>query len=187
MKKKVLSLCMAAALVLGSGTAAMAADTLESNGDTAIYEVKGKYEKMAEPAKVYKVDVQWGSMEFTYKDGDTHRTWDPKTHEYADTINVGQWTNKPDANKVTITNSSNAAVTASIKVKMGTDSAGITAKPAAESLNLGDASIGADTTTPGTAIKASTTISLEGELTNKKADKQVIGNVVVTIFDSVQP
>ena len=167
---------MAAALVLGSGTAAMAANTLESNGGTAIHEVKGKYEKMAKPAKVYKVDVQWGSMEFTYKDGDTHRTWDPKTHKYADTINAGQWTNKPDANKVTITNSSNAAVTASIKVK-----------PAAESLNLGDASIGADTITPGTAIKASTTISLEGELTNKKADKQVIGNVVVTIFDSVQP
>ena len=52
MKKKVLSLCMAAALVLGSGTAAMAADTLESNGDTAIHEVKGKYEQMAEPKYV---------------------------------------------------------------------------------------------------------------------------------------
>lgn len=186
MKKKVLSLCMAAALVLGSGTAAMA-ETLTSEGASTSKNVTGKYEKMAKPAKVYKVDVQWGSMEFTYKDGDTHRTWDPKTHEYRDTINAGQWTNKPDANKVTITNSSNAAVTASIKVEMGIDSAGITAKPAAESLNLGDASIGADTATPGTAIKASTTISLEGELTNKKADKQVIGNVVVTIFDSVQP
>ena len=42
MKKKVLSLCMAAALVLGSGTAAMA-DTLTSKGDSIRKNETGKY------------------------------------------------------------------------------------------------------------------------------------------------
>ena len=65
MKKKVLSLCMAAALVLGSGTAAMAAVTLESNGAYTSKDVTGKYEPMAEAETSYKVELQWGSMAFT--------------------------------------------------------------------------------------------------------------------------
>lgn len=57
MKKKVLSLCMAAALVLGSGTAAMAAVTLESNGAYTSKDVTGKYEPMAEAETSYKVEL----------------------------------------------------------------------------------------------------------------------------------
>ena len=88
MKKKVLSLCMAAALVLGSGTAAMAADTLESNGASTSKDVTGKYEPMAEAETSYKVELQWGSMAFTYHAPDTVKKWDPKAHEYVEEVPI---------------------------------------------------------------------------------------------------
>ena len=185
MKKKVLSLCMAAALVLGSGTAAMAADTLGA-GEAATREVKGTYNPAEDAGKVYKVDVTWGSMEFTYKEGDTHKVWNPKEHAYEEQKDEGTWSNQENANKVTITNSSNTAVTASITVQMRADSTGLTATPADTSLKLEDASIGADTTTPGKATTAFTTISLAGDLADRDADSKVIGSVVVTISDTVQ-
>lgn len=184
MKKKVLSLCMAAALVLGSGTAAMA-ETLTA-GATSEHAVKGTYNPAENTGKVYKVDVTWGSMEFTYKEGDTHKVWNPKEHAYEEQKDEGTWSNQENANKVTITNSSNTAVTASITVQMRADSTGLTATPADTSLKLEDASIGADTTTPGKATTAFTTISLAGDLADRKADSKVIGSVVVTISDTVQ-
>lgn len=165
MKKKVLSLCMAAALVLGSGTAAMA-ETLTA-GATSEHAVKGTYNPAENTGKVYKVDVTWGSMEFTYKEGDTHKVWNPKEHAYEEQKDEGTWSNQENANKVTITNSSNTAVTASITVQMRADSTGLTA-------------------TPGKATTAFTTISLAGDLADRDADSKVIGSVVVTISDTVQ-
>ena len=118
--------------------------------------------------------------------GNTHKVWNPKEHAYEEQKDEGTWSNQENANKVTITNSSNTAVTASITVQMRADSTGLTATPADTSLKLEDASIGADTTTPGKATTAFTTISLAGDLADRDADSKVIGSVVVTISDTVQ-
>ena len=185
MKTKVLSLCMAAALVLGSGTAAMAADTLGA-GEAATREVKGTYNPAEDAGKVYKVDVTWGSMEFTYKAGDTHKVWNPKEHAYEERKDDGTWSSLEDANKVSITNFSNAAITAAITVEMDADSTGLTATPADTSLKLGDASTGASTTTPGKETTAFTTISLAGDLTDTEANSKVVGSVIVTFSDAEQ-
>ena len=184
MKKKVLSLCMAAALVLGSGTAAMA-ETLTA-GATSEHAVKGTYNPAENTGKVYKVDVTWGSMEFTYKAGDTHKVWNPKEHAYEERKDDGTWSSLEDANKVSITNFSNAAITAAITVEMDADSTGLTATPADTSLKLGDASTGASTTTPGKETTAFTTISLAGDLTDTEANSKVVGSVIVTFSDAEQ-
>lgn len=184
MKKKVLSLCMAAALVLGSGTAAMAADTLESNGASTSKDVTGKYEPMAEAETSYKVELQWGSMAFTYHAPDTVKKWDPKAHEYVEEKGPnGEWRYEDGANKITITNSSNKAITATINAVMTEN--GITATVKNPKIDLEDASIGATTEVAGTASTRSSDISLEGELTNKNANKAIIGTVTISFEDTV--
>lgn len=187
MKKKVFGLCMAAILTAsGSSVLTVNAETLAGSGATASHVVKGTYTALPEAATVYKVDVSWGSMEFTYEDGNTVKIWDPKTHTYTDTVEAGIWTNEKDANKITVTNYSNKAVTASIVTQMNQGS-GITASLGKEQLDLADASIGATTEIKGTASTDSTDVSLSGELTNKSANKATIGNITVTFADTVQP
>lgn len=184
MKKKVLSLCMAAALVLGSGTAAMAADTVDQKDGSVSHEVKGTYEKMADPAAVYRVDVAWGSMEFTYHAPDTVKKWDPEKHQYLYVKNVmGEWRTADGANKITITNSSNKAITAKIDAEVTSD--GIFASVTNSTINLEDASIGATTTVAGKASTGEASIDLTGVLSDTAASKAKIGTVTVSFEDTV--
>lgn len=57
---------------------------------------------------VYHVDITWGSLEFTYNQGDVG-TWDTDTHTYVGCTESG-WTCEEDADKITFTNNSNADV-----------------------------------------------------------------------------
>ena len=175
MKKKALTLCVATILGLSSGTVAMAA-TIDSAGGTDSHAVYGTYQPEGAVATVYSVDVSWGSMEFTYTDGAVSKKWNPSTHQYTESVGEGSWSNQDGANKVTVTNRSNKALTATVE--------GITAKVDKASLSLADASIGATTTVAGTASTESTTISLSGALTDKNANKATIGSVTVKIADA---
>ena len=187
MKKRVIGLCMAAILTVSGSTAVTAEPiTLEGKDAADSHVVTGTYTAIAEAEPVYKIDVSWGSMEFTYEDGNTRKIWDPKTHTYTDTVEAGSWTNEKDANKITVTNYSNKAVTASIAAQMN-EGVGITASLEKEQIKLEDASIGATTEIAGTASTDSTNISLSGELTDKSANKTTIGSVTVTFADTVQP
>lgn len=183
MKKKALTLCVAAILGLSSGTVAMAA-TINSAGGTDSHAVYGTYQSEGKAATVYSVDVSWGSMEFTYTDGAVSKTWNPSTHQYMESSEDGNWSNQDGANKVTVTNRSNKALTATVKAATSGSYTGITAKVDNASLSLKDASIGATTEVAGTASTASATISLSGVLTDKTANKATIGSVTVKIADA---
>lgn len=183
MKKKALTLCVATILGLSSGTVAMAEPiTITSAGGTDSHAVYGTYQPEDEAKTVYSVDVSWGSMEFTYTDGAVTKTWNPSTHQYSESVGKGSWSNQDGANKVTVTNRSNKALTATVATSVSY--AGITAKVDTASLRLADASSGASTTVAGTASTASTTISLSGALTDKNANKATIGSVTVKIADA---
>lgn len=95
----------------------------------------------------------------------------------------GEWRYEDGANKITITNSSNKAITATINAVMTEN--GITAIVKNPKIDLEDASIGATTEVAGTASTRSTDISLEGELTNKNANKAIIGTVTISFEDTV--
>ena len=183
MKKKALTLCVATILGLSSGTVAMAA-TINSAGGRDSHAVYGTYQPEGEAATVYSVDVSWGSMEFTYTDGAVSKIWNPSTHQYTESVGEGSWSNQDGANKVTVTNRSNKALTATVEAATSGSYTGITAKVNNASLSLADASIGASTTVAGTASTASTTISLSGALTDKTANKATIGSVTVKIADA---
>ena len=183
MKKKALTLCVATILGLSSGTVAMAAP-INSAGGTDSHAVYGTYQLEDEAATVYSVDVSWGSMEFTYTDGAVSKKWNPSTHQYMESVGKGNWSNQDGANKVTVTNRSNKALTATVKAATSSSYAGITAKADKASLSLEDASIGATTTKPGHPSTASTTISLSGALKDKTANKATIGSVTVKIVDA---
>lgn len=183
MKKKALTLCVATILGLSSGTVAMAA-TINSAGGTDSHAVYGTYQPEGEAATVYSVDVSWGSMEFTYTAGAVSKTWDPSTHQYNESVGEGSWSNQDGANKVTVTNRSNKALTATVEAATSGSYTDITAKVDKASLSLEDASIAATTTKPGHPSTASTTISLSGALTDKNANKATIGSVTVKIADA---
>lgn len=59
------------------------------------------------PASFISVDVLWGNMSFTYREG----TWNPNTHEYEGS---GWVVNSNGENAITCTNSGTAAVSASL-------------------------------------------------------------------------
>lgn len=183
MKKNALSLCMAAILVLSSGTVAMAG-TITSDGGTESHAVYGTYKPVSEAGTVYSVDVLWGSMEFTYTDGAAVKTWDPATHQYTVSTGEGSWSNADGANKVTITNRSNKALTATVAAATTDGYKDITATVDKSSLSLSDASINATTEVAGTASTAFAMISLSGALTDENANKTIIGSVTVTIADA---
>ncbi len=105
------------------------ADTIssaESSNNTASTEVKGSYQPSA---KVYKVDIAWGDLEFCYTNG-TKGDWNPETHQYDNTVLEGWSVVNPDGNKITLTNHSNAPVKAAVNFTQtnSTESAGIQAK-----------------------------------------------------------
>ena len=160
------------------------AATINSAGGTDSHAVYGTYQPEGEAPTVYSVDVSWGSMEFTYTDGAVSKTWDPSTHQYTESVGEGSWSNQDGANKVTVTNRSNKALTATVEATTLDSYAGITAKADKASLSLADASIDATTTKPGHPSTESTTISLTGALTDKNANKATIGSVTVKIADA---
>lgn len=145
--------------------------------------VTGKYTQI-EPATVYKVDVKWGSMDFTYQGADTVRHWNPETHEYQEALEgTGKWLffNEGD-NAITVTNYSNKAITATITAKIETE--GIKADILDPVIRLEDASKGASETTAGTASSGTAKVSLSGDLDKTTTANTKIGTVTIAFADT---
>lgn len=80
-------------------------------------DVSAKYEDSSTVPTVYKVDIEWGSMEFTYQESGTNE-WDPSTHQYT-LSSAGSWS--AAGNTLTVTNHSNAGVTADLSFASAPD------------------------------------------------------------------
>ena len=74
------------------------------------HDVTVNYVEGEKATPIYSVDITWGSMEFTYTAA-SEGTWNPATHQF-DNIVPGKWSHADDANKITVTNHSNAPITA---------------------------------------------------------------------------
>lgn len=93
-------------LIFAGSNMAFATDTVTDMGDSTNVNVQAKVE--SNTGTVYKVDIEWGSMQFSYNN---EANWNPDTHEVGG--NSG-WT-VTDAyygenNTLTVTNHSNAEV-----------------------------------------------------------------------------
>ena len=105
--KKLVSMLAVAALTCTMGTTAFAAD--QDGVGTGSYnaDVKGTYQAGGASTTVYSVDITWEDMSFTYTAAG-QGTWDPENHSYTG----GSEASWSSSKNITVTNHSNAAVTA---------------------------------------------------------------------------
>ena len=181
--KKILSIALCLVLILSLGTTAYAADTI-TGGQTQT--VTGNYQAAAEAGTVYSVDIQWGSLEFTYEV--PAQVWDTETHTYKSPDDaIPQWVCEDGANQVTVVNRSNAGIDVTVTTDMG--ESGITATVSDEGkfiLASADATITAENAT-GQETKGSVTITLAGELSKEHTAGSAIGTVTVTLAAAQPP
>ena len=172
MMKKIIAATLALTLSMSMGNFVYAVDDSSAN-------IIATYQAGKENTDtVYSVDVKWGSLEYTYSSGVT-RSWDPTTLKYKETSGTSSWTCQDGADQITVTNNSNADITASLAYA-GTES-NITGTFTNSKIGLKSAE--------GTNVEESpsetTTLSLEGALSDTTAERQEIGKVTVTISDYV--
>lgn len=172
MMKKIIAATLALTLSMSMGNFVYAAD--DSSAD-----IKATYQAGKENTDtVYSVDVKWGSLEYTYSSGVT-KSWDPKTLKYKETSGTSSWTCQDGADQITVTNNSNADITASLAYDK-TDS-NITGTFTNSKIGLKSA----EGTNVGESPSETTTLSLKGDLSDTTAVKKEIGKVTVTISDYV--
>lgn len=162
--KKLLSLIFTFTLVMGLSVTALAEST----------DVKGTYNG-EQVETVYSVDITWESMEFTYNDA-FKGEWDPATHSYKNATEAS-WTDTTGT--ITVTNHSNAAITASptYQAKPSFESASMTFS--SDALNVATADNGVDGAA-GTAVTGTITVTPTGSLPEGTTNA-VIGTITVTI------
>ena len=172
MMKKMIAATLALTLSMSMGNLVYAVEDKSAD-------IKATYQAGEEnTATVYSVDVKWGSLQYTYSSGVT-RSWDPTTLKYKETSGTSSWTCQDGADQITVTNNSNADITASLAYTK-TDS-NITGTFSNSKIGLKSA----EGTNAGEGPSGTTALSLNGALSDTTAEKKAIGNVTVTISDYV--
>lgn len=192
--KKKAGMMLAAALSLSGAVTVFGSDgTVVENGGQASCDVTGSYVTGEDGGTVYRVDITWGAMEFTYtdvsKDG-----WDTGTHQYNSVVPAA-WSWTDDTNKITVTNHSNTAVDASLAYQNnpGYD---ITADFYNASIS-GDSLPGSkleiasaepeDGNVQGSAKSGDAYLQITGGSITEEDSGQTLGTVTVTISDQAEP
>ena len=135
-------------------------------------DVQAKYEDGTEKPVVYKVDVEWGVMEFTYHEAGTNK-WNPQTHQY-ELDTDGSWSSQ--GNTVTVKNHSNTAVTASLSFKAA-DGLAIEGNFDNQTIPL-DSAVGTAAETPPTGAAS---LTLSGRLDPGAEDLRTVGQITVAV------
>jgi len=169
--KKVISLALIAMLVLSFGTMTAFAETVGA-GNKDI-DVKAKYADGVTTPTVYSIDLTWGAMEFTYNASGT-KNWNPATHDYNVNVNTS-WT--ASGNTITVTNHSNAAVTAAFAYGKATGFETVDGAFSSVSLPLATA----ESTAVGSAPSGTSTLTLSGTLANSATNFTKVGTITITL------
>jgi hypothetical protein len=144
-------------------------------GESDSKDVTADYNGTA-PETVYSVEITWGSLAFTYN-AENVGTWNPDEYVYEGSVGES-WTCEEGANRITVTNHSNAAVTATIAnsdVKEG-----ITLTWSKTRLELGTADNGKGEGGKGTPVSDYAELTVAGSITDTGAS-QKLGSVTVTL------
>lgn len=171
--KKTVFVILTIALLCAMPMSAFAASPITSKGGSDSAPVKGTY-VAGGSATVYSVDITWGSMEFTYTDA-SEGVWNPATHTYSGATKAA-WTCADGANSITVTNHSNAGVTAALSFEHADGYNGISGTFTADTLMLETAVGTARAEAPAKSAKLNLTGSLPSDASNV-----IIGTVTVTL------
>lgn len=173
--KQIFTLALTFLLVftLVTVTAFAADTTINAENGTATKAVKASYHSGTGGGTVYSVDITWGSMAFTYSEGSSP-TWNPATHTYS-SGGAGGWSNS--GNTITVTNHSNAQVTANLTYTPEAGYDGISGSFDKTEMDLATA-----VDTPVTSAPTDTAaLTLSGTLASTLTDPTTVGTIRVTI------
>ncbi len=123
---------------------------------------------------VYSVDVEWGKLEYTYHSNATEE-WDPSTLKYVVSEGTPSWDCEDGADKIKVTNHSNAAISANFAYEQ--KNADVNGTFDQTKINLKSAE---ETEVDG-APTGTATLALSGNMAENA--EGVLGNVKVTIGD----
>lgn len=174
--KKLTAVAMTGMMVFGMGTSVCAASPITQIGGADTKDVKATYATNQAAQTVYSVDIAWGDMQYTYT-VPSEGTWNPEKHQFDGALGAGVWSCSDGADKVKVTNHSNAAVKAAFTYEAESDYQSING-----SFDKQDATL---QTAEGTAVsKAPTytaTLSLSGALKKNVQAPTKIGTATVTL------
>lgn len=142
--------------------------------DQASADIKASYQEgNTLTENVYSVDVNWGSLEYTYHPSKT-KTWNTETLKY-DTKGDPYWECDNDQNKITVTNHSNTAISTNFEYEQVNKSVNGTFDKT--NFNLKSA----DGTKANAAPTETVTLTLDGSMAEN--EDSTVGSVKVTIGD----
>lgn len=170
--KKLIALVLALTLVL-SATAFAA--TLTNTG-SEFAEVKATYTAGQTATPVYKVDITWEGLTFTYE-GEVEGSWNPENHEF-DNYKAAGW-KAGEHGTITVTNHSNVSITVTPAYTAEADYSDTDMTFAPATLTLETAAKGFTET--GEAQEGSITVTPSGTLPSEFSDEIKIGTITVTI------
>lgn len=173
--KKIFAVILTLALLSTASVTAFA-DNIDTIGESGSAKVKGTYVAGGSVATVYSVDIAWGSMEFTYTDASVG-TWNPDNHKY-DGAEEAKWSCAAGADKIKVTNHSNADVTVNFKYESDEAYNGITGTFSDNSSLKLDSAVNTEFSN---APSGSVTLGLKGALSSEKTTSTKIGTVTVTL------
>lgn len=178
MMKKKTALVLTLAMVFSLAPLSAYADTITAGGGTASHDVKATYRADSSGGAggtVYSVDITWGDMAFTYTA--EAGIWDPTNHTYTD-AKGGAWAvDKEGGNTITVTNHSNADVTAVFSYAAASSFEGISGSFDNASLAL-ESAVGTEV---ANAPKGTAALTLNGPLDSNTPANATIGTITVTL------
>lgn len=169
------------ALALAISPFAINASAAQTMQDVTVYYYPG-----SKASDVVSVDIEWGSMEFSYYD-EIEGTWNPNTHQFDGAV-PARWEVVDSSNYVTVTNHSNKAVTASLSLSINPDYSSVTGQFDVPTLSIPTA-VG---TTSSNSPSATARLSLTGEMNIDSLNQTAVNSsiergshVIGTIFVSI--
>lgn len=179
------TICLFAALLL---MFSLYSPAFAEGTGTSSKDVTADFQTSGAAAVNYKVDIIWGSMEFTYHAGTVTRDWDPATHQYVESMTQAPtWNYQSGANQIKVINSSNQALTVTITAAMNSDYSAVKATVSNGSFDLESAALHATTqTNSGTATSGTAAVTLSGVLpsnSNTQNGFTSVGTITVSIDD----
>ena len=174
--KKIFALVLALVLTAALAVTCFAATVTSVPNSSNTASVKATYAPGSTSDTIYSVDVSFGDMAFTYNDA-VQGTWNPETHGYTGAV-AANWTCAENANKITVTNHSNAAVDVDVTYAKAAGFEGITGTITNDSYTLVSA---VDKATDDAELTEVSTLTLSGALDAGTAANTTIGTVTVTI------
>ena len=178
MMKKKTALVLTLAMVFSLAPLSAYADAISTAGGTASHDVTATYRADSSGGAggtVYSVDITWGDMAFTYTA--EAGIWDPTNHTYTG-AEGGAWAvDKEGGNTITVTNHSNADVTAVFSYAAAEGFTGISGSFDKESLAL-ETAVGTEV---ANAPKGTAALTLDGPLDSNTPANATIGTITVTL------